>query len=250
MNPNRPARRAVTLVEVLVTIMCAAVVTLIVIVGLRSVRGQTLAMRDLNNLRLSGQDLLAWSTDNDSKFLNIETPNSTLYRLAYPSLPSPSFNLYLSLYFSQSVNWHEFLKAVHGVDREHWVTAYRAQVIESPPGAPPATLARQHFQFSTTLHTAPTLWSSPTPATTELECAPYIKSVRTSDVRYPSSKGMLAHLDVPDDSSSSHVLFVDGSVLRLATQSLKPPTNSPRSRTRAPGRPVLHTFNGHDGVDR
>jgi prepilin-type N-terminal cleavage/methylation domain-containing protein len=244
------SRRAVTLIEVLVTVAVAVILTLIVIVGMRSVRGQTLAMKDLHNLRLSGQDILLWSVDNDGKVLNIETPDSKLYRIAYPSLPSPDFNLYLSLYFSQFVNWHEFLKALHGVEREHWVTAYRARLIQAPSGAPPVALERQHFQLSPTLHTAAELWTNPTPAATSLECAPYIKTVRFSSVRYPAGKGLIAHLDIPDTPETAHILFVDGSTERLSNDMLQPPTNNPRSRSRGPGRPVLHTLYGYNGRDR
>ncbi|MGP1309225.1 MAG: type II secretion system protein [Phycisphaerales bacterium] len=246
--PGR-TRPGVTIVEVLVTIAATAILTGLLLFGIRAVRGQSLAMKDLHNLRLSGQDLLIWSVENDGKVLNIESPNSRLFQQAYPGL-TPDFNLYLSLYFSQFVNWPEFLEAVHGLKREHWQTAYRPGHINGPEGAPPDLLQRQHFQLSPTLHTSPDLWADPTPAASALECAPYIQSVRFSEVRHPSSKGMIAHLDIPQRSDVAHILFVDSSARRIATHLLHAPTNNPRSRSRGPGRPVLHTLDGHYGRDQ
>lgn len=245
-------RRGVTLVEVLVTIAVAAVLTLILILSLRGVRGQTLAIKDLHNLRLSAQDMLLWSHDNDHKFLNFVDPTSSLFRTVNLGLESPSFNLYCQLYLAQSINWAQYLQVGLGqpTPADHWDTAYRPQTVNIQAGSSLMTVERPRFEYSPTMLTSPELWTESPPATNSLECAPYFSVVRLSNVRFPSDKGMLCHRHVPEPQSTIHVAFVDGSAAAHPTDSLKPPAGSPTSRTGSPGHPVLHTMRGFEGADR
>jgi hypothetical protein len=245
-----PHRRAVTLVEVLVTIGVTVILTLILITGLRAVRGQTLAMKDLQNLRLSGQDMLLWSTDNDDKFLNFEDPTSDLFQRAYPSLASPPLSLYMSMYFAQYVHWPTYLAVYVGERREYWQTVYRPTEIEAGPSSSPVTFPRQHLQLSPTLHTSSSLWTRPLAAGGTMACAPYIKVVRMGNIAHPSRKGVLAHLDIPQDAEHAHCLFADQSASRWRQSNLSEPAGNPRNPRGENGRPVLHTFGGYEGVDR
>lgn len=154
-------RRGVTLVEVLVTIAVAAVLTLILILSLRGVRGQTLAIKDLHNLRLSAQDMLLWSHDNDHKFLNFVDPTSSLFRTVNLGLESPSFNLYCQLYLAQSINWAQYLQVGLGqpTPADHWDTAYRPQTVNIQAGSSLMTVERPRFEYSPTMLTSPELWT-------------------------------------------------------------------------------------------
>lgn len=52
-------RRAVTLLELLVTVAATVVLTTILVITIRGVRGQSLTAMNINNLRMSAQDFYA-----------------------------------------------------------------------------------------------------------------------------------------------------------------------------------------------
>jgi prepilin-type N-terminal cleavage/methylation domain-containing protein len=265
MNTHQSSRRAVTLIEVLVTVAVAVILTLIVIVGMRSVRGQTLAMKDLHNLRLSGQDMLLWSADNDEKFLNLESKDSPVYRTVYHFDPNPAPEMFWGAYYSQPQNWNQILGIATGLRHMHWQSAYglpaRPQGMEWTldrdtemylRGDPNISLSLSRYRYTLTLVTRPDLWEDRAHAIanahTDLE--PFARGIRVSNVRFPSGKGMLSNYALTPEDHHVHAVYVDGSAERRTLDSMVQPTVNPANFQGAIGVPIYHTKHGHNGRDR
>jgi len=264
--PTIPARRAVTLLEVLVTVAVSVLLTLIVIVSIRGVRGQTLAMRDLHNLRLSGQDLLLWSADNDDKFLNLGPEYPGLWTASLgPQFPPLSPQGLTSFYWGQQTSWNSVLASLTHQSHQHWQSAYGPREVDAigsgtlhadgPPapaaGTPQYATFFTRFAYSPTLLTHPAAWAGDIRFTTVADIAPFFAVVRTGQVKHPGGKGMLINRLIPDAPSIAHAAYVDGSAERRAIASFTLPASPPTAvDPSAPGTPVLHTKLGYEGRDR
>lgn len=267
MNTQHSSRRAVTLVEVLVTVAVTVILTLIIIVSLRSVRGQTLAMKDLHNLRLSGQDMLLWSADNDEKFLNIESPTSRVYQSAFAPFVNSGPRTFWAYYYSQPHDWNRMLGFASKQRQMHWHSAFGLPAM-SPElqwaadrnaelwrrNDPQVTVQLSRFRYTLTLVTRPELWDNDNTNAISADTSTleqYAQAVRVSNVKFPSGKGMLSNnFLAPEDTEHTHVAFVDGSVERRTRESMIEPAVDPASFQGVPGYPVQHTLHGYNGRDR
>lgn len=250
MRDATARRRAVTLLELLVTIAATVVLTAILIVTIRGVRGQTLSAMNINNLRMSMQDLHAWSAENDSKMLNIESPQSYIYRTGFRDYPNPSDRFFRDVYWGQITSWSQYLFLATGQRHKHWTTAYPEPVANDPNIPPHAgRVVDPTFLYSPTMITSSSLWTVPPPSTSIEEASAYFRTVRVSDIAHPGRKGVLVHLHAAQEGAH-HIAFADGHAAAHRDEDLTPPTTSPTSMVGAPGRPVLHTPAGHEGVDR
>ncbi len=254
------SRRAVTLIEVLVTVAVAVILTLIVIVGMRSVRGQTLAMKDLHNLRLSRQDMLLWSVDDDEKFLNVGMPGSP--RWGALGLP-PGMNIQGigSTYWGQQSSWNVFLAMFSRKSSQHWQSAYGLRTLsgavgESANSTPPtpgtAAFAQSpsRFRYSPAFLTIPEMWSADRYFESAAAIVPYFAEVRLSQTRSPSGKALLVNFEVPDEPERKHLAFVDGSVAAKDNEILVDPAPYPLAPAGTVGIQGIHTLNGYRGNDK
>ena len=266
MRTAHTRRRAVTLLELLVTVAATIVLTAVLIVTIRGVRGQTLVVKDLNNLRLSAQDMLVWSAENNSKFLNIESTESSLYQSAFSFGQNPVSDRFWGYYYSQPHDWNRMLGMGTAQRHLHWHSAYGLPI--QPPelqwsadrdatlwrrGDPQVSIQLSRFRYTLTLVTRPELWENSANAisTSASQLEPYSRAVRIDDTRFPSGKGMLSNYFLtPDDTSHVHVAFVDGSSERRSRASMVEPAIDPASFQGVPGYPVQHTRHGHWGRDR
>jgi hypothetical protein len=259
-------RRAVTLVEVLVTIGVTVILTLILITGLRAVRGQTLAMKDLQNIRLSGQDFLAWSAENDERFVNIgpEYPGQWEAVLG-PSMPPLSPDGFASFYWGQQVSWNSVLNALTGAAHQHWQSVYGPRDLTSlgaagesvaGPSVPERgtiqyALSATRFVYSPTFLTHASAWEGDIEFPRVTDIAPFFATVRLSQVKSPGGKGLLLNKLIPDHSNTFHVVYVDGSADRRDRDTFVPAASPPTAVDPSlPGTPVLHTLRGYEGRDR
>lgn len=257
-------RRAVTLLELLVTVAATILLTGILLVTIRGVRGQSFVMRDLNNLRLSAQDMLAWSVENDDKFLNIENPQSRLWTTAMPAGISSAERDFWSLYYSQSTDWNRLLGTATSRRHMHWQSAYGRPALPAGlewaedqyaelerTGNPELSVKLSRYQYSLAFVTRPELWENQPHALVPGDrIREWAKAVRTSETRTPSGKGLLINRLIPDDPHHAHIVFVDASAARIPLHDLAAPAIAPHLFTPAPGHPVLHTLMGYEGTDR
>ena len=250
MRDATARRRAVTLLELLVTVAATVVLTTILVITIRGVRGQSLTAMNINNLRMSAQDFYAWSVENDSKLLNLESPQSALYTRTHRDLPNPPTQLFQGLSWGLSINWQEYFAVHYGRRSEHWTTAFRQTVADDPSiPAQAGRIVEPSFFYSPTMFTSSSLWTDPPPSNSLAGAANFFRTLRLTDIAHPSRKGLLVHLNVPVSNEMHHVAFVDGHAAGHTTVELTPPVQSPTSPTGAPGRPILHTQSGHEGVD-
>ena len=82
-------------------------------------------MRDLNNLRHSAQDMLAWSVENDDKFLNIESRGKHALQNVLFLRSSPPDTLFWGYYYSQTYQWNAYLARVRSEFHANWQSGVR-----------------------------------------------------------------------------------------------------------------------------
>jgi hypothetical protein len=254
----RRARRAVTLVEVLVTIGVTVILTLILITGLRAVRGQTLAMKDLQNLRLSGQDMLLWSTDNDDVFLNIGTPGSP--RWGVTGLPPGMDPVGIgNTYWGQQSSWNVFLSVFTQRAEQHWQSSYGLRTFSGVVGGTTQELPEagtrayaqypSRFRYSPAFLTAPEMWVPDAYFENAGALVPYFADVRTAQVVHPASKAVLVNFEVVDHPERRHLAAVDGSAHARDASAMQPVAPYTLAPAGTPGIAGIHTLDGHRGRD-
>lgn len=261
---RRASARGATLLELLVLIVAVSILTLLVIVSLRSAKGSHLAMRDVHNLRLSATDILTFCAENDEVFLNLGEPGSGRFHTLFPADSSTPAGLYGMMFWGLDLNWNGVLSRLTGDAHAHWQSAYGLYPIVRPnvpglvfrdppddPRSPEYARAISRFHYTVTLTSKPELWLDP-PLALDFDTLPmYAANVRLSQVRHPSAKGMLIHRTPVEGIDRHHVAFVDGSASFLAHDLTIPAAPRPLAReSNAPGAPVQHTLEGFLGRDR
>lgn len=262
------ARSGASLIEVLVVIGAASVLTLILIVTLRGTKDRQIDLRDLHNLRLSALDLLANASDSDDILLTVGLAGSSRHQALYGGLPvgggASGGAAHAISYWSIDVNWNRILNQITGETHAHWQSSHGLREIPRPnipgfafpeppsdPRSPAYALGPSRFLYSCTLTTRPDLWVDPPIAIDMSTIHMFFTNVRLTDVRYPAAKGMLIHPDRPGDAPRHNTAFVDGSVASIHPERFVPPVRRPLAVSNdVPGIPVLHTAEGHNGRDR
>lgn len=255
--------RGATIIELLVLIVATAVLTVLVIVTMRGVKESHLAMRDVQNLRLSAADLIAFASENDEVFLNVGEPGSLRFRSLFPASSGTPADLYGMMFWSLDLSWNGVLAMLTGDAHSHWQSAYglsptvRPNVPGIPLREPPAPGSREYamslsrFRYTVTLASKPELWHEPPLSLGFDTLHMYAANVRLSQVRHPASKGILIHRTPVETLPRHHVAFVDGSASFLGHDRVVTPASRPvAAESNAPGAPVQHTRDGHHGRDR
>ncbi|MGP1309226.1 MAG: pilus assembly FimT family protein [Phycisphaerales bacterium] len=261
MRDQLTSRRGLSLTEVLVTIAATAILTGLQLFGIRAVCGQTLAMKDLHNLRLSGQDMHLWSAENDDKFLNIESPDSTLWQQGLEEVLGPQS--FWASYYSQPLTWNSILGHSTDTQHEHWQSVYglpqyppelesSAEAVERlrQSGNAAWTRSPSRYRYTLTLLTDISLWEPSVRAGSPDDLDDYARPVRRSVTRSPSAKGMLVNHSIPGLPNMFHAVFVDGSAAASTPHFDNVQVHHPFTSNGSGGLPVLHTLHGYQGVDR
>lgn len=256
----RETRRAVTLLELLVLVAVIGVLSVLVFASLARVRGHQLNARDLNNLRLSGRDILMFAADHDDVMLTTGLPGDSWFDAAYgTTLPPSAVN---AVYWGININWNRVLAKHLGQSFDHWQSVHGLQVINYPsapnapvytppePGSPGYATGLSRFGYSRAFVTKPELWTNPALNVNSSTIGAYFQRVRTAQVRSPAGKGLMIHLDPPSNVGRHHVAFVDGSTSAVPLSRFREAAPRPMANRGTPGAPVLDTKEGFAGVDR
>lgn len=245
-------RRAITLIETLTTLAIVVVLTLLSVIALRGVITSSRDVKDLSNLAHTGRDFAAWAADHDDTM-----PNAGL-----PDAPSASwflgqragFHAY-SRYLSQDVLWPQLLERSFGRSCECWHSSYgpntmNGQIDVSRYGPERYWRLPTSYVYSRTMLTSADLWRSEgvDPITHE-QVLEHFRVVSRTRIKHPGAKGVLLHRERPIAPIVWHVAFADGSASARSPVDARPAAVPPRSATRRPGTPVLHTIQGFEGLD-
>lgn len=254
------ANRGTTVIELLVLIAAVSILTALLITGVRHLRGAQLNARDINNLRLSGRDILLFAHDNDGVFLTTGLPGDPWFDAAYgTTIPESATN---AAYWGININWNRVLAKFTGESYEHWQSVHGLRVIDYPsapntpahtppdPGSPGYATGLSRFAYSRAFVTRPELWTNPPINVNSSTIAVYFKRVRSGQVRSPAGKGLMVHLDPPSNPGRHHVVFVDGSAAAVRETQFRETVPRPMGNPLTPGAPVLDTKDGYFGADR
>ncbi|MGP1309542.1 MAG: type II secretion system protein [Phycisphaerales bacterium] len=242
-------RRAVTLMELLVTIGVVAIVVGITIPVLRTVALQRHDVRNLTSLRSTHQQFRQYANDNDDSFVNCGPPR----RPGYPAVidyGEPNGFEHIS-YLGQS-GWWPMVLATY--TREGFPTWHSTHWL--PPDDPPPHIRRGYtntryiaesgFLYSPACITAPAMWRDGVDHLTPMDG--HFRRVRWSETVHPAAKGLLFDSVAPlrsETSDKRQVAFVDGSV---RMEDFLRPTGAPPGAARR-GTAVLWTPHGILGRD-
>jgi type II secretory pathway pseudopilin PulG len=257
---NQVWRRGATLIELLVLIGIVAILTVIAITTLRHVRSGQMNARDLNNLRLSGRDILVFAADHDDVMLTTGLPGDSWFDAAYgTTLPPSAVN---AVYWGININWNRVLAKHLGQSFDHWQSVHGLRVVDFPttpgastytppePGSPGYATGLSRFGYSRAFVTSPELWTDPPLDVNSTTISVFFQRVRTSQVRSPAGKGLMIHLDPPTSAGRHHTVFVDGSAAAVPVSQFRETVPRPMGNPLVQGAPVLDTKDGHDGADR
>lgn len=241
-------RRAVTLLELLVTMGVVMVVVAITIPVLRSVVMQRHDAKNLASLRSTHQQFRQYANDHQDYFVNAGPPRRPGYPAVIDYGPGNGFE-HIS-YLGQS-GWWPMVLATY--TREGFPTWHSTHW--DPPEDPPphiregytATrfIAESGFLYSPACITSPDMWRNGAEDSPRWE---WLRKVRWSETAYASSKGLLFDSVRPQNSDTKAMrttVFVDGSA---SLRDYLNPVESPPDAARR-GEPVLWTPNGILGRD-
>lgn len=260
MSGRRRLRKAITLVETLIALGVVAILTLLVIMGLRHVRGATTTVTDLAGLGASMHDFLLYAEDHDGRLPNVGLPRPPPRSVTFPYRADDSLAVQADLYWSNTNQWPRLMTEWKGRFEPYWHSAQGVAdprpAMPLPEGSPmltPSQYALTLFEYSPTLITKPSLWTFPGRAAPSTEAiVPEYEIVAVWQVRHPSGKGVLAYLRGYERSRRNPILaaFADGAASSKSSDSAKqtavmPLLPFPTLR----GAPVAATLDGYQGVD-
>lgn len=242
-------RRAVTIVELLVTVAVVAIVVGITIPVLRTVAMKRHDVRNLTSLRSTHQQFRQYANDHQDYFVNAGLPR----RPGAPVLVDygdPN-GFFVMTYNAHTVWWPMVLATYTREGFPTWHSTHWP-----PPDAPSEPIASGYtniryiaesgFHYSAACVTSPRFWQDGVDASL---LADYANKVRWSDVAFASGKGLLFDSVQPQRrvgrEDLRNVVFVDGAA--RAADFLDPAPAPPDAARR--GRPVEWTPHGVLGRD-
>lgn len=239
-------RRAVTLVEMLVSMGAVALLTAILIVSLRGVRSQASDVQNLSNLRATLVDFVAWGTSHDGQLLNVGLPTEAGADWYYGQGSSLEERQWL--YLGQTLAWPLVMERWLGGSQEHWHAVAGPYPSDSADDGEAAHASR--FVYGDCLLTAPEVWTYPGESWQIGSLAPHFRLNRFDGVAHPSRKGLLVHWHTLGTPRRWQFGMADGAAhLRPPDEARPAATPLGASDPTERGAPVLHTENGVRGAD-
>ncbi len=246
-----------TLVEVLVVMVVAGILTALVVMGLRRTKSQTSDLQNVSNIRLSMQDFLAWSAEHEERWPTIGLPSHRfpmgLYSRVGVAAPNAG-EISAALYFGMATAWPHILAEWKGREEPYWYEQGGPDLSFAenwPPSSKPVGPFTSKIRYSDAMRTTPDLWVWPgRRAQTFSDLLRFGAEVRTSQVRSPGSKGILLFLPSTPGRAGGEQMFVgfaDGAADARSASSAKQTAAHPFTGER--GLPVLATLRGFEGVD-
>ncbi len=246
-----PARRAFSVIELLVVLTGVVVVTSVVLVSLRGAIGSAQTLRDVQNLSRCIQDFSSWSAEHDGTMLNAGLPGDPagLWFYGEPHMVPSSYPSHVS-------NWPLILSHWSGQHSPHWQSTQGPDTLNGQidlsryENAPEYHILPTKYLYSLTMVTSPDLWKFPGHGFSDYdEAAPFYELVHSERVRSPSGKGVLVHWARPAQPREWDIAFADGSVRTRHRDELREPGafwfGDPTIRYA----PVLGTLDGYLGSD-
>lgn len=245
----RSARRAcgVTLIEVIGVIAIIAILLTTSLPALRAARMSAWTVAEHANIRTHATAFASYTVDYENTWPFLTDPTATLTILRGGGVALPC------RFFAVTVNWHIGMVDLY-YDGNLKSRVFRSPILDGAGNIRPQTSGFPYV-YSSCFISSPKFWNKLTRTGPD-----QWRSVRNSEVRFPSQKGLF--LDVSGwylpiayqgDIPTYSVGFVDTHVRRLTERQLRRPY--PRGEGDWPGSawhsgvPVLHTIDGVDGRD-
>lgn len=251
-----PTARALTLLETMIAIAVIAVLLALLLPNIRGVRKQSEDAVNLSNLRQTMTDFAAWSNDHDGVMVNAGLPDDHAAHWFYGAASGAP--LARSLYRSQMQVWPRILYRWSGENSEAWHAPNGPSTLNGDLDLKslPAFGDRSQWHdlpsryiYSETMLTSSAVWQQWDQAQSTDEFALAYKQIRFDEIIAPANKGVLILREDQIEPIVWPTAFADGHVESRRSADFRDPVSHPTSRTRAPGKPVLHTLQGSAGFD-
>lgn len=163
-----------------------------------------------------------------------------------------------TLYFSMQASWPSALAGWRGGDQPYWYEVGGPDLSFASAwgeGAKPVGPFPTRYLYSDTLRTTPEMWQWPGVRALRRfdELIKYAAEVRVSQVRFPSSKGVLcfdAGMKAPGAPDRElQIGWSDGSAGQRRRSEARPTAHDPTRFRLDRGEPVLATLDGYIGSD-
>ena len=248
-------RRAMTLVELLVTLGVIAVLIAIAVPVLRAVYAMRHDAINLSNARATMQDFAAYAAAHDGELPNPGLPQNSRpgdpYYFSTGGTPAA-----ISVYGALEKQWPVVLKHWLGHSERHWHSSFDDFTFGGnidPSDVPEGyDVYGQQSQllYSPTCYTIAEVWTMPATVLDEDAYREVPKVVRLDDIAHPGRKGVLVNRDRPGEPRQIYVAFADGAAAMHAIDDARPQAAPPRSADpNLPGFPVMATLHGYEGID-